>query len=194
MDDLLVVTRVFHPDLKIANMKSHADLLKGSSCLILLVFRSLMFRCLKKQAMCCREHVMLLMSLLRNSLVPNKDVAMKFPFHRLGSARMLVLYGMTSGGEGLAETSISLMFIKLGTSSRGIRGLNTGREKEKQVTFSTGGKERSVTNFIRPYLHQFSIDSHGLNGYGKPLKRPFDWYQSCLEAISNGRDIRQINW
>ena len=51
-----------------------------------------------------------------------------------------------------------------------------------------------VTNFIRPYLHQFSIDSHGLNGYGKPLKRPFDWYQSRLEAINNGRDIRQINW
>jgi len=51
-----------------------------------------------------------------------------------------------------------------------------------------------VTNFIRPYLHQFSIDSHGLNGYGKPLKRPFDRYQSRLEAINNGRDIRQINW
>ena len=52
----------------------------------------------------------------------------------------------------------------------------------------------SVTNFIRLYLHQFSIDSHGLNGYGKPLKRPFDRYQSRLEAINNGRDIRQINW
>jgi len=51
-----------------------------------------------------------------------------------------------------------------------------------------------VTNFIWPYLHQFSIDSHGLNGYGKPLKRPFDRYQLRLEAISNGRDIRQINW
>jgi len=35
---------------------------------------------------------------------------------------------------------------------------------------------KSVTNFIRPYLHQFFIDSHGLNGYGKPLKRPFDRY------------------
>jgi len=51
-----------------------------------------------------------------------------------------------------------------------------------------------VTNFIRPYLHQFSIDSHSLNCYGKPLKRPFDRYQSCLEMINNGRDIRQINW
>ena len=50
-----------------------------------------------------------------------------------------------------------------------------------------------VTNFIWPYLHQFSIDSYGLNGYGKPLKRPFDQYQSRLEAINNGRDIRQIN-
>ena len=33
-----------------------------------------------------------------------------------------------------------------------------------------------VTNFIQPYLHQLFIDSHGLNGYGKPLKRPFDGY------------------
>jgi len=31
-----------------------------------------------------------------------------------------------------------------------------------------------VTNFIWPYLHQLFIDSHGLNGHGKPLKRPFN--------------------
>ena len=60
--------------------------------------------------------------------------------------------------------------------------------------FGDKGERIPVTNFIWPYLHQFSIDSHGLNGYGKPLKRPFDRYQSRLEAISNGRDIRQINW
>jgi len=52
----------------------------------------------------------------------------------------------------------------------------------------------TVTNFIWPYLHQFFINSHGLNGYGKPLKRPFYRYQSRLEAINNGQDIRQINW
>jgi len=51
-----------------------------------------------------------------------------------------------------------------------------------------------VTNFIRPYLHQFFDDSHGLKASLKPLKRPFDRYQSRLEAISIGRDIRQINW
>ena len=51
-----------------------------------------------------------------------------------------------------------------------------------------------VTNFIWPYLHQFFDNSHGLNSYGKPLKRPFNRYQSCLEAISIGQDIRQINW
>jgi len=33
-----------------------------------------------------------------------------------------------------------------------------------------------VTNFIQPYLHQFFIDSHGINGCGKPLKRPFNRY------------------
>ena len=51
-----------------------------------------------------------------------------------------------------------------------------------------------VTNFIWPYLHQFFNNSHSLNSYGKPLKRPFDQYQSRLKAISIGRDIRQINW
>ena len=51
-----------------------------------------------------------------------------------------------------------------------------------------------VTNFIWPYLHQFFDDSHSLNGYGKPLKRPFNRYQSHLKAISIGQDIRQINW
>ena len=103
MDDLLAVMRVSHPDLKIADTKSHADLPKESSCLMLLAFRSLTFRCLRKHAIRFREHVMLLISLLRNLLVPNKDVAEKFPSHRLGSAGMLALYGMTSGGEGSVE-------------------------------------------------------------------------------------------
>jgi len=44
----------------------------------------------------------------------------------------------------------------------------------------------NVTNFIWLYLHQFFDDYHGLNGYGKPLKRPFNQYQSHLEAISIG--------
>ena len=52
----------------------------------------------------------------------------------------------------------------------------------------------SVTNFIWSYLHQFFNDSHGLKASLKPLRRPFDWYQSRLEAINNGQDIKQINW
>jgi len=43
-----------------------------------------------------------------------------------------------------------------------------------------------VTNFIQPYLHKSFDNSHCLNGYKKPLKRPFDRYQSCLEAINIG--------
>ena len=97
MDDLLAVARVSHPDSKMVDMKSHANSPKGSSCLMLLAFRSLTFHCLRKQAMRCREHVMLLISLLRNSLVLNRDVAVKFPSHRLGSAGTLALYGMTLG-------------------------------------------------------------------------------------------------
>ena len=51
----------------------------------------------------------------------------------------------------------------------------------------------SVTNFIWQYLYQFFDDLHSLNVYGKPSKRPFNWCQSCLEAINIGQDIRQIN-
>ena len=51
-----------------------------------------------------------------------------------------------------------------------------------------------VTNFIWSYLRQFFDDSHGLKASLKPLKRPFDRCQSCLKAINNGRDIKQINW
>ena len=50
-----------------------------------------------------------------------------------------------------------------------------------------------VTNFIQPYLHQFFNNSHGINGSQKPLKRPFNWCQSHLEAINIGQDIRQIS-
>ena len=52
---------------------------------------------------------------------------------------------------------------------------------------------KTVTNFIWPYLHQFFNDSHSLRSYEKTLKRPFDRYQSCLEAINIGWDIKQIN-
>jgi len=36
IEDLLEVVKVSHPDLKIAETKSQADLPKGSNCLILL--------------------------------------------------------------------------------------------------------------------------------------------------------------
>ena len=144
MDDLLAVVRVSHPDLNMADTKSHVDSPKGSSYLMLLASQSLTFRCLRKQAMHFREHVMLLMSLLRNSLVPNKDVSVKFPSHRLGSARTFVLYGMTSGGEGSMEMLILLEVAELGASSRETRGFDAGREKGKQVVFSAEGREGSV--------------------------------------------------
>ena len=52
----------------------------------------------------------------------------------------------------------------------------------------------NVTNFIWSYLHQFFDDSHGLKASLKPLRRPFDRYQSRLKAINNGWDIKHINW
>jgi len=144
MDDLLAVVRVSYPDSKMADIKSHADSPKGSSCLMLLAFWSLTFCCLRKQAMHFREHMMLLMSLLRNLLVPNKDVTVKFPSHRLGSARTLALYGMTLGGEGSVEMSILLVIAELGASLRGTYGFDAGREKEKQVAFSAEGRKESI--------------------------------------------------
>ena len=52
----------------------------------------------------------------------------------------------------------------------------------------------SITNFIQSYLHQIFDDSHSLKASLKPLRRPFDQCQLCLEAINNGWDIKQINW
>jgi len=72
---------------------------------------------------------------------------------------------------------------------------NIFRVYQKQDNFSTELKLRekgNVTNFIQPYLHQFFDNSHSLKGYRKPSKRPFNLYQSCLEAINI--DIKQINW
>jgi len=91
-----------------------------------------------------REHVMLLISLLRNSLVPNKDIAVKFPSHRLGSAGTLALYKMTLGGEGSVEMSILLVIAELGASSRRTCEFDAGREKEKQVTFLAKEREGSI--------------------------------------------------
>jgi len=73
------------------------------------------------------------------------------------------------------------------------------KQKEKRKEVKKAEKDefltnKGITNFIWPYLHQFFDNSHSLNDYGKPLKRPFDQYQSRLKAISIGRDIRQINW
>jgi len=55
-------------------------------------------------------------------------------------------------------------------------------------------KAVGVTNFIQSYLHQIFDDSHGLKASLKPLERPFDRFQSRLEAINIGQDIKQINW
>ena len=71
------------------------------------------------------------------------------------------------------------------------------RSGEPESAAKEGGSRKevkSVTNFIRSYLHQFFDDSHGLKASLKPLRRPFDRCQSRLEAINNGRDIKQINW
>jgi len=105
-----------------------------------------------------RKHVTLLISLLINLLVPNKDVAVKFPSYRLGSAGTLVLYGMTSGGESSVEMSILPVIVELSTSSRGTCGFDAGEEKEKLVTFSRGkGRIRCLYVHVAVGSNTFSI-------------------------------------
>jgi len=91
------------PTLKIAEMKVHADSLNDSSCGILLLLWPSRFLCFRKQAMCYRKHTMFCISLLRNSFMPKREVAIKLLSHRLGSAGTLAPYGMTMGGEGSNE-------------------------------------------------------------------------------------------
>jgi len=50
----------------------------------------------------------------------------------------------------------------------------------------------SQTSFSHISINSSTILS--FNGYGKPLKRPFDQCQLRLEAINIGQDIKQINW
>ena len=73
-------------------------------------------------------------------------------------------------------------------------GTQSGEPESAAKEGGSRKEVKSVTNFIRSYLHQFFDDSHGLKASLKPLRRPFDRCQSRLEAINNGRDIKQINW
>jgi len=90
-----------------------------------------------------------------------------------------IVVDLSLGGSGedyIKITSFSSSLFSFGETV----GLTCGREV--------------VTNFFQSYLHQIFDDSHGLNTSLKPLRRPFDRCQSRLEAINNGRDIKQINW
>jgi len=58
--------------------------------------------------MCSREHDILQVSLCRNSLVPNKEIALKYLSQRFGSAGILVSYRITVGGPGCNEGLVPL--------------------------------------------------------------------------------------
>ena len=74
--------------------------------------------------------------------MPKRDVAVKLPSHRLGSAGTLALYGMTDGGKGSVEMSILPVGSKLvGAASRGACGLEGGREKLYRLALLIEGGE-----------------------------------------------------
>jgi len=54
--------------------------------------------------------------------------------------------------------------------------LENAKELVEEFEREYGEEAEDVTNFIRPYLHQFFNDSHGLKASLKPLRRPFDRY------------------
>jgi len=51
--------------------------------------------------------------------MPKREVVTKPPSHRLESARTLVLYGITKGGEGFKELSTLSVDPAIGASSMG---------------------------------------------------------------------------
>jgi len=57
------------------------------------------------------------MLLLRNLFVPKREVAVKLPSYKLGLAGTLALYGMTVGGEGSVDVTMSLAEVGLRVSS-----------------------------------------------------------------------------
>jgi len=105
--------------------------------------------------------------------VPKREVTVKLPFHKLVSGGILALYRITIGEKGPIDEKALLARAGLSASSW------------EAHEHCKGGKV-NITNFIWPYLHQFFDNSHGLKGYKKPLKIPFDRYQLCLEAINIG--------
>jgi len=139
IEESLEVVSMSHPDSKIAKMKSQADLPKRSSCLMLFALHPSRFLCLRK-------HMMLLMLLLRNLFVLKRNVAVKLPSHKLGSAGTLALYGITKGEENSMEILVSPIGAKLSASSRDACGLEGGREKLKLMMSSAEGGEGLVTS------------------------------------------------
>jgi len=94
---LSVVLIWSYPALYIANTNVQAALPNSFSWGISLLLQPLSFLCLRNVAIYQRKHAILKMSSWKNSLVLNREVVPNLPSYKLGLARILVLYGMTSG-------------------------------------------------------------------------------------------------
>jgi len=80
------------------------------------------------------------MSLLRNLFVPKREVAVKLPSHKLGSASTLVLYGVIMGGEGSVDVTVSLVEVELRVSSLETHGGLEGSNVKLYIGRFDGGK------------------------------------------------------
>ena len=87
-----------------------------------------------------REHAIFWMLLLRNSFVPKRDIAVKLLSHKLGSIGMLVLYGITMGGEESIDVKASLARAGLSISSwEACGGCEGGKVKLYKGVFDNEG-------------------------------------------------------
>ena len=85
------VNNLSQPASYMAMMKLKAASPNESICGILLPSQLVMFLCLMNSAIWIREHDTLRASLCKNSLVPKREIGLKWLSQRFGSAGMLAL-------------------------------------------------------------------------------------------------------
>ena len=108
---LVLALRWSYPASYIAEINSQAARPISWSCRKLLTSFLWMLLCLIKVAMCCREHAILLTLPVRNLLVLNNEVTVKFPSQSCGSASILVLYRITEVPIG--QVVVERLFVSL---------------------------------------------------------------------------------
>jgi len=110
------------------------------------------------------------MSLLRNFFVPKREVAVKLPSHKLGSAGTLALYGVIMGGEGSVDVTVSLVEVGLRVSSLETHGGLEGSNVKLYIGRFDGGDMKCLCHKLHPAI-------------SPPILRQFSWSQWLQKAL-----------